>query len=121
MSDPIDTERNLNSELKSPTMVDALIPVVALIGLIALSVYLFGLDSTSGPLQIAIFTAMAIAGLIAHKNGYAYTELSTAVIGGISSAMGAIFIFLAVGALIGTRNMAGRGSANSCFRGPTLR
>jgi NhaC family Na+:H+ antiporter len=107
MSDPIDTERNLNSELKSPTMVDALIPVVALIGLIALSVYLFGLDSTSGPLQIAIFTAMAIAGLIAHKNGYAYTELSTAVIGGISSAMGAIFILLAVGALIGTWNMAG--------------
>ena len=33
--------------------------------------------------------------------------LSNAVIGGISSAMGAIFILLAVGALIGTWNMAG--------------
>ena len=39
-----------------------MIPVVALIGLIALSVYLFGLDATNGPLQVAIFTAMAIAG-----------------------------------------------------------
>ncbi len=88
-------------------MLDALIPVVSLIGLIALSVYLFGLDSTNGAFQVAIFTAMSIAGLIAHKNGYSYPEIGNAVIGGISSAMGAIFILLAVGALIGTWNMAG--------------
>ena len=50
---------------------------------------------------------MTIAGLIAHKNGYSYVALGNAVIGGISSAMGAIFILLAVGALIGTWNMAG--------------
>ena len=48
-------------------MLDAVIPVVALIGLIALSVYLFGLDSTNGALQVGLFTAMSIAGLIAHK------------------------------------------------------
>ena len=82
-------------------------PVVALIALIALSVYLFGLDATNGPLQVAIFTAMAIAGVIAHKNGHSYPALWNAIIGGISSAMGAIFILLAVGALIGTWNMAG--------------
>ena len=45
--------------------------------------------------------------MIAHKNGYSYVVLGDAVIGGISSAMGAIFILLAVGALIGTWNMAG--------------
>ena len=50
---------------------------------------------------------MSIAGLIAHKNGHSYPALGNAVIGGISSAMGAIFILLAVGALIGTWNMAG--------------
>ena len=33
--------------------------------------------------------------------------LQDAVIGGVSSAMGAIFILLAVGALIGTWNLAG--------------
>ena len=54
-----------------------------------------------------LFTAMTIAGLIAHKNGHSYTALGNAVIGGISSAMGAVFILLAVGALIGTWNMAG--------------
>ena len=88
-------------------MLDALIPVVALIALIALSVYLFGLDSTNGALQVGLFTAMTIAGVIAHKNGHSYTALWNAIIGGISSAMGAIFILLAVGALIGTWNMAG--------------
>jgi len=88
-------------------MLDAVLPVVALIGLIALSVYLFGLDATLGPLQVALFTAATIAGLVAHKNGYSYVALGNAVIGGISSAMGAIFILLGVGALIGTWNMAG--------------
>src|SRR5215217_4142779 len=86
---------------RPPSMLDALVPVVALIGLIALSVYLFGVDATLGPLQVSIFTAMVVAGLIAHKNGYSYPELGNAVIGGISSALGAIFILLAVGALIG--------------------
>jgi NhaC family Na+:H+ antiporter len=92
---------------RPPSMLDALIPVVALISLIALSVYLFGIDATLGPLQVSIFTAMVVAGLIAHKNGYSYPELGNAVIGGISSALGAIFILLAVGALIGTWNMSG--------------
>ena len=44
-------------------MLDAVIPVVALIGFIALSVYLFGLDATNGPLQVALFTAMTVAGV----------------------------------------------------------
>ena len=107
------SEQDVNSllggpeEPRPPSMLDAVIPVVALIGLIALSVYLFGLDSTNGALQVGLFTAMSIAGLIAHKNGHSYPALGNAVIGGISSAMGAIFILLAVGALIGTWNMAG--------------
>ena len=97
------SEQDVNSllggpeEPRPPSMLDAVIPVVALIGLIALSVYLFGLDSTNGALQVGLFTAMSIAGLIAHKNGHSYA-LGNAVIGGISSAMGAIFILLAVGA-----------------------
>ena len=95
------------AEPRPPSMLDAVTPVVALIGFIALSVYLFGLDATNGALQVGLFTAMTIAGVIAHKNGHSYTALSNAIIGGISSAMGAIFILLAVGALIGTWNMAG--------------
>jgi len=92
---------------RQASLLDALVPVVALIGFIALSVYLFGIDATEGPLQVSIMAAMVVAGLVAHKNGYGYTQLGDAAIGGISTAMGAIFILLAVGALIGTWNMSG--------------
>ena len=51
---------------RPPSMLDALVPVLALIGFIALSVYLFGIDATLGPLQVSIMAAMVVAGLIAH-------------------------------------------------------
>lgn len=102
-----DSATNSNDHRRPPSLLDALIPIIALIFLIALSVYLFGIDATNGPLQVSIFTAFVIAGLVAHKNGYPYERLGEAAIGGISTAMGAIFILLAVGALIGTWNMSG--------------
>ena len=93
--------------IREPSFLDALIPVIALIALIALTVALFGTDATSGPLQVALLTAAVIAGLVAFKNGHSAAALRDAAIGGVTSAMGAIFILLAVGALIGTWNMAG--------------
>src|SRR3954453_12411133 len=107
MSAPIENGMHPDSTPRPPSTLDALIPIVVLIGLIAMSVYLFGLDATTGPLQVALFTSMAIAGLIAHKKGYSDPELGNAVVTGIASAMGAIFILLGGGALIGTWNMAG--------------
>ena len=49
----------------------------------------------------------AFASLMALKNGYTTAALADAAIGGVTTAVGAIFILLAVGALIGTWNMAG--------------
>ncbi|HET9199487.1 MAG TPA: Na+/H+ antiporter NhaC [Dehalococcoidia bacterium] len=95
------------AEIRPPSLLDAVIPVVVLIILIATSVALFGIDATEGPLQVALLTSAATAALVARKNGHEYIHISEAVVGGISSAMGAIFILLAVGALIGTWNMSG--------------
>ena len=92
---------------RPPTLLDALLPVVVLIALIALTIALFGVDATNGPLQVALFLSASFAGLIALKNGYSVASIGDAAVGGISTAMGAIFILLAVGALIGTWNMAG--------------
>jgi NhaC family Na+:H+ antiporter len=92
---------------RPPTMIDALIPVVALLCLIALTIVLFGTAATDGPLQVALLTSATVAGLVALKNGYTSASIGEAMIGGISTAMGAIFILLAVGALIGTWNLAG--------------
>jgi Na+:H+ antiporter, NhaC family len=92
---------------RAPSFADALAPVIVLVLLLALTIALFGLEATDGPLQVALLTSAAFAGLIALKNGYTAATLREAAIGGVSSAMGAIFILLAVGALIGTWNMAG--------------
>jgi NhaC family Na+:H+ antiporter len=92
---------------RAPSFADSLTPIVVLIVLLALTIVLFGLDAMSGPLQVALFTSAAVAAAIALKNGHQVAALQEATIGGISSAMGAIFVLLAVGALIGTWNMAG--------------
>ncbi len=92
---------------RPPTLLDALLPVGVLIVLIALTIALFGVDATNGPLQVALFLSAAFASLIAFKNGYSVASVAEAAVGGVSTAMGAIFILLAVGALIGTWNMAG--------------
>src|SRR6516165_415331 len=92
---------------REPSLLDALLPVVVLIGLIALTIWLFGISATDGPLQAALLLSAAFASLIALKNGYTSASIADAAIGGVSTAMGATFILLAVGALIGTWNMAG--------------
>src|SRR6516225_2089115 len=92
---------------RPPSLLDALAPVGVLIVLLALTMALFGTTAADGPLQVALFLSAAFASLIAFKNGYTVASVRDAAIGGVSSAMGAIFILLAVGALIGTWNLAG--------------
>jgi NhaC family Na+:H+ antiporter len=92
---------------RPPSLLDATLPVVVLIALIALTIAFFGVAATEGPLQVALFLSAAFASLIALKNGHTVAAIGGAAVGGVSTAMGAIFILLAVGALIGTWNMAG--------------
>src|SRR5436190_595200 len=92
---------------RPPSLIDALLPVLVLIGLIALTIALFGVSATDGPLQVGLLLSAAFASLMALKNGYTSAAVADAAIGGVTTAMSAIFILLAVGALIGTWNMAG--------------
>jgi Na+:H+ antiporter, NhaC family len=94
-------------EPRPPTLLDAILPVVVLIALIATTIWLFGVSATDGPLQVALLLSAAFASLIAFKNGHTVAAVADAAVGGVTTAMGAIFILLAVGALIGTWNMAG--------------
>ena len=101
------TSESPETALREPTLLDALIPVITLIILIGLSLYFFGIDSAEGPLQVALLLSASVAALVAWKNGHEIPRISEAVVGGVSTAMGAIFILLAVGALIGTWNLSG--------------
>jgi len=92
---------------RPPTLLDAILPIVVLIGLLVLTIVLFGTDATNGPLQVALLVSAAFASLIAFKNRFTVAAVADAAVGGVTSAVGAIFILLAVGGLIGTWNMAG--------------
>ena len=97
----------MTKQIKRPSLLDALIPLVVLIVLLSLSVYLYGSDSSYGPNQIALFVGAAIAVIIGLKNGYSWAEMEKAMIHGISLSLGAVLILFAVGALIGTWLLAG--------------
>jgi NhaC family Na+:H+ antiporter len=92
---------------RDPSMLDALIPMFFLIGMLGLAVYIFGEDASWGPNQIALTFSSLIAAIIGLKNGHAWDDMGKGVVKSISQAMGAIFILLAVGALIGTWVMSG--------------
>lgn len=97
----------MTNQIKRPSLLDALIPLVVLIILLSLSVYLYGSDSSYGPNQIALFVGAAIAVIIGLKNGYRWADMEKAMIHGISLSLGAVLILFAVGALIGTWLLAG--------------
>jgi Na+:H+ antiporter, NhaC family len=88
-------------------MADAIIPLAALALLIGSSVALFGLDALDGPIQVALVLCCAVAALIALKNGHHWLAVQEAGRGALSSITSALFILLAVGALIGTWNLSG--------------
>jgi len=92
---------------KAPSLVDSLIPMLFLIGALSLAVYLFGEDASWGPNQIALTFSSLIAATIGLKNRYSWDDIGAGVIKSISQALPAIFILLAVGALIGTWVMSG--------------
>jgi NhaC family Na+:H+ antiporter len=85
----------------------ALIPVAALVALLGLSFYLFGDAAAAGPNQIALVFSSIVATYIAWRHGYEIADLRDAVTASVATAISAIFILLAVGALIGTWAMSG--------------
>ena len=95
------------STVREPSLFAASLPILVLIVLLSLSVYLFGSDSSGGANQVALLLSAMVAALVAIRNGYRWPEIQQAIVDGISTAMGAILILLAVGALIGTWMMAG--------------
>ena len=44
---------------RPPSLLDAIAPVVVLIALLALTIWLFGISATDGPLQVALLLSAA--------------------------------------------------------------
>jgi Na+:H+ antiporter, NhaC family len=92
---------------REPSLVDAVLPLVLLAVLIGGSIALFGLDALDGPIQVALVLCAMAASLIAMKNGHCWDDIERATKASIASVTTAIFILLAVGALIGVWNLSG--------------
>jgi Na+:H+ antiporter, NhaC family len=95
------------ANIREPSLVDALIPLLFMIVLLVTSIVLFGIDAALGPLQVALLMSAVVAAVVAHKNGHSWEKLGEEIVKGISLAMSAIMILLMVGALIGVWNMSG--------------
>lgn len=89
------------------TLIEALVPVVILVLLLGLSYYLFGDDAAAGPNQIALMFCTVVASFVAVRRHHDFDSLRDAAIASVTTGLSAIFILLAVGALIGTWAMSG--------------
>jgi NhaC family Na+:H+ antiporter len=107
MSNQVPQENKSLIDNKEPTMLDSVIPLIALVIMLTASVSYFADNSSFGPNQIALLLAMGIAILIGLKNGHQWGEIEEAIVKGISISLGAILILLTVGALIGTWLLSG--------------
>ncbi|MBL5973510.1 MAG: Na+/H+ antiporter NhaC [Candidatus Leucobacter sulfamidivorax] len=92
---------------RAPTLADALIPLIAMVVLIGGSLLIFGLGALDGPIQVALIASCLVAAVIALKNGYQWGDVQAAGQSAMGSITSAVFILLAVGALIGTWNLSG--------------
>jgi NhaC family Na+:H+ antiporter len=89
----------------------ALLPLVLLICMLALSVSLFSDNSSYGPNQIALLLAAGVASLVGLRLGLHWSDLEHAMVEGITLALKACLILLAVGSLIGAWMLAGTAPA----------
>jgi NhaC family Na+:H+ antiporter len=94
-----------NSEL---SIWEALIPVIALVGMLAYNVFfVFGDDALSGSNQFILLLGAAVAAMVGFKNKISYKRMLEEVAENVKSTTGALLILLMVGALAGTWLISG--------------
>ncbi len=98
---------DIHQDSQSPSILQALLPVVVLVTLLSLSVYLFGEDASYGPNQIALCLGAVVAAVIGKRNGLSWDRTEEAIVAGITISLKPILILFSVGVLIGTWILSG--------------
>lgn len=86
---------------------EALIPVIALIAMLAFNVFVFGDDALSGSNQFILLLGGAVAAIVGYFNKVDYNKMIDEVASNVQSTTGAILILLMVGSLAGTWMVSG--------------
>ena len=93
-----------NSELN---IWEALLPVFALVSMLAYNIYVYGDDALSGSNQFILLLGGAVAAIVGFKNKVSYKKMMDEVAENVKSTTGALLILLMVGALAGTWLISG--------------
>ena len=94
-------------ENKELNIWEALIPVIALVGMLAYNIYVFGDDALSGSNQFVLLLGAAVAAIVGFRNKVNYKSMLAEVAENVKSTTGALLILLMVGALAGTWLISG--------------
>lgn len=94
-------------ENKELNIWEALIPVFALVGMLAYNIYVFGDDALSGSNQFILLLGAAVAAVVGFRNKVNYKQMLDEVAENVKSTTGALLILLMVGALAGTWLISG--------------
>ena len=95
------------TEKKPVTLLAALLPIILLVGLLAVNVLYYGDNALSGANQMALLLSAAIASVVGMYFGFSWEELQRGIVKSIKSALPAILILLIIGALAGTWMISG--------------
>lgn len=96
----------MTKSTRSPNYIEAFTPILILIGLLVFNGFVFE-DATSGPNQISLLLAAAVATVIGMRQGFSLKAIFKGMVKSIKSASGAILILLVIGALSGTWMISG--------------
>ena len=104
------SEADSSESVKPPrpaSLIDVAAGIVPTVFLLALSVLIFGEDSSQGANQIALAIGAVIATVIGIKNGHRWKVIEENIVNGIATALPAILILFSVGSLIGVWMLSG--------------
>ncbi|MDY8138379.1 Na+/H+ antiporter NhaC [Aquimarina sp. 2201CG5-10] len=95
-------------ENKELNIWEALIPIIALVGMLFYNVtYAFGDDALSGSNQFILLLGAAVAAIVGFFNKVSYKQMMEEIAKNVKSTTGALLILLMVGSLAGTWLISG--------------
>jgi NhaC family Na+:H+ antiporter len=90
----------MTREIKAPTVLDALVPLLFLVVALVVSLRFFGEDSSYGPNQLVLMVAGTLVMAVGLKNGQRWKDMEQEMYGSMQIVFAPTLILLAVGVMI---------------------
>ncbi len=103
----IDIEDQQIIDNKELNIWEAVFPIIALVGMLAFNVFVFGDDALSGSNQFILLLGAAVAAIVGFRNKVSFTNMMDEVEENIKKSTSGIIILLLVGSLAGTWLISG--------------